>query len=128
MPDALLDAAGWIALGCGIGALLVLAYMGWRTRQDWRRVRLTQQAAVALVDVHADRVLASIDEANERVGRVADDGEQLAESLAQLRGDVSRLKWLLEQVPQERARLKRAIGDLLLPTDDTRRKGDDDAP
>ncbi len=126
MIDAVLESAGWIALGCAIGAALAMAWMGWRAWRDWQRLQLVRRAAVALIDVHARRVDDSIAEADAAVGALADGGEQLAESLGQLRDDVGQLRWLLAQVPHERARLTRTIGDLLLPTDDRPKRADDE--
>jgi hypothetical protein len=116
VPDSLVAAAVWIALGCALGALAVAAWAGWRAWQDWRRLRIVREAATALVDVHVARLEESVAVAGDRLGHVADHGEQLAESIAELRADVTHLRWLLDRIPAERARLRSAIGDLLLPT------------
>ncbi|MCW2920940.1 MAG: hypothetical protein JWL76_814 [Thermoleophilia bacterium] len=108
--------APFIALGCGVFAIAIIAAFGWQAWQRWKRVSATQDAAVALVDVHRARLDAAIDLANERVGANADGGEALAASLAELRADARHLQWMLERVPAERERLTRELLDLVLPT------------
>lgn len=123
MPEWLVDLAPWIAVACAIAALAGIAVMARRAWRQWRRLRVVQDAAGALIDVHAARV----DEAIARVGRhsgtLADRGEGFADLLAQLKADVEQLRWLLARIPEERERLTTAVGDLLLPTDRSDRDG-----
>lgn len=112
----MVQAAPFVALACGVIAIVVIAISGWQAWQRWRRVRLTQQAAVALLDVHQERLESAIDLANERIGVNADGGDELAESLAELRADARHLRWMLAQVPDASERLQRELFDLLLPT------------
>ena len=112
----LAQVAPFVALACGALAIAVIAITGWQAWRRWQRVSLTQQAAVALVDVHRERLEAAIDLANERIGVNADGGEALAESLAELRADAAHLRWMLGRVPEERERLQRELLDLVLPT------------
>lgn len=120
MPDLLADTAAWIALGCAVAALIIVAIAGWRSWRAWKRVRVVGRAASALVDVHMSRLDDALTLAGEQAGRLADDGERLADALADMKSEFARLRWLLEQIPDERGRLRRAIGDLLLPTSDER--------
>jgi hypothetical protein len=115
------QAAPWIALAALVLAIALVAATGWQVWQRWKRVRLTQEAAVALVDVHRDRLDAAIALANERTGVVADGGEELAASLAEMRADAAHLRWMLGRVPEERDRLRRELADLVLPTTGGRR-------
>lgn len=128
MPEPILDHAGWIALGSAVAAALVASVLAWRAWQQWRRVRVVQRAASALVGMHLDRLDDAIEIAGRRAGTMADGGEELAESLAELRADALHLKWLVSRVPDERDRLRRAIGDLVLPTDPRRRTEATDGP
>ncbi len=108
--------APYVALGCGVFALVVVGLLGWLAWRRWTRVSQTQGAAVALIDVHRARLEDAIDLANERVGVNADGGEALAQSLAELRADAAHLGWMLRRVPDERERLQRELLDLVLPT------------
>lgn len=122
MPELLVDAAPWIALCAGSLALVIVgwnAYLAWHL---WRRARVTQQAATALLDVHAQRIDSSLQVMDQHAGAFADDGERLSAALTELRADVGQLRWMLGRIPQERARFMREVSDLLLPTD-----SDDDA-
>jgi hypothetical protein len=111
-----LSAPAWLAVGCGVGAVLLVAYAGWRTWQAWRRLDLTRDAASALVEVHRARLDASIMSASDRVGTMADGGERLADALGELRADATHLTWMLKRVPDERARLRDALLELVLPS------------
>lgn len=112
-----LDIAPWLALAVGTIALAVAGIGGWRIWRTYRRVRQTRTAAVALIDVHRARLDAAIDLAGRGAGGLADGGEQLASSIADLRSDVDHLRWMLTRVPDARARLRREILDTVLPTD-----------
>ncbi len=112
----LASAAPWIVLATGIFAIVVVGLTGWQAWRRWKRVSATQEAAVALLDVHRERLEAAIDQANERVGVIADGGEELAESLSELRADALHLRWMLGRVPAERERLRRELVELVLPT------------
>lgn len=112
----LAQVAPFVALACGVLAIVVVALAAWHAWQRWQRVSATQEAAVALLDVHRERLEAAIDLANERVGVNADGGESLAESLAELRADVKHLGWMLGRMPAERERLQRELLHLVLPT------------
>ena len=114
-------AAPWIALACAVLAIALVAWFAWRTWQAWKRVHLTQQAAVALLDVHRDRLDEAIARANEQVGVIADDGEDLAEALSELRADAVHLQWMLRRIPESRDRLRRELLDLVLPTKERER-------
>ncbi len=116
--------APWAVVVSAALALAVSSATGWRTWRHWTRVSRTRQAAVALVDVHSDRLDAAIELANERVGTIADDGEQLAEALAELRADVDHLRWMAGRLPEARDDLQRELLDLVLPTQRGER-GDD---
>ena len=112
--------APWVAVGCALAAVVIVAWFAWRTWQAWRRVRLTQQAAVALLDVHRDRLDDAIARVNERVGVIAEGGEEFAASLAELRAGAEHLQWVLRQVPESRDELRRELLDLVLPTRERR--------
>lgn len=116
MPELLEQSAPWIALAAGVLAIAIIAIAGWRMWKHWTRVNLTQQASVALLDVHRDRLDATIAQINDRMGTLADDGEDLAESLAELRADARHLRWMLGRVPAEQDRLRRELLELVLPT------------
>lgn len=123
--------APWIALLAGLAAVAVATVTGVRAWRAWRRTRITRAAAVALLDVHRARLEACLDELGRRTGDVAVGGEELAECIARLRGEIRHLQWLLARIPQERERLSRELFDLLLPTGAhgrrTERAGSDDA-
>lgn len=116
MHDALVEYAAVLAVGVGIAALLVVAIPARGAWRSWRRARITQQAASALLDAHATRLDDTLRAFDERTGALADDGEQLAEALAELRADASRLRWMLGSVGEERDRLGRELYELVLPT------------
>ncbi len=118
------QAAPYVALGCGLFAIVVVAAAAWHAWRRWKIVSATQEAAAALIDVHRERLEAAIDLANERVGTNADGGEALAESLAELRADAKHLGWMLRRVPDERERLQRELLDLVLPTSASERRDD----
>ena len=113
--------APFVALASGATALVVVGLTGLRAWRRWKQVSRTQEAAVALLDVHRERLDAAIELANERVGGVADGGEELAESLAELRADAKHLGWVVGRIPEERERLQRELLDLVLPTSTGRR-------
>jgi hypothetical protein len=116
MPDALITAAPWIALATGVLAIALLVVAGLRTWRTWRRARVTQEAAAALMDVHMSTLDESIRQLDGHAGAFADDGERLAEALAELRADVAHLRWMLGRIPAERERLVRELYELVLPT------------
>jgi hypothetical protein len=118
MPDLLVDHAGTIALACALLSAVAAGIGAWFAWREWRRVSTTHAAAMALLDVHVARLETSIDEASAGADRFAQDGEQLADSLAELRANTSHLRWIIDRVPTERARLLRELGNLVLPTDD----------
>lgn len=123
MPEALLDVAPWTALVVAVIALVVVAWTGCAAWHRWRELRVVRRAAAALVDVHAERLDASVQQASQATGRLADGGDQLAEALAELRADVTHLRWLGSRVGDERERLLRELADALLPG---KRAGRDD--
>lgn len=112
----LAQVAPFVALACGVLAIVIIAITGRKAWLRWKRVSATQAAAVALIDVHGERLEAAIELANERIGVNADGTEALAESLAELRADAAHLRWMLARVPEERERLQRELLDLVLPT------------
>ncbi|MCW2924102.1 MAG: hypothetical protein JWM98_1506 [Thermoleophilia bacterium] len=114
---SLTEVAPWIAAAVGLVAAAAVGWWAWQAWCDYRRVQRTREAALALLDVHRDRLDAAMALAGERSGTIADDGEALAASIAELRGDVDGLRWLLERVPEARATLRREVLDTLLPTD-----------
>jgi Flp pilus assembly protein TadB len=116
MPDALVDASPWIAIVAGVLAAALVAWSGLRTWRSWRRTRVTQQAARALVDLHVSQLDAAIGKLDAHMGALADGGEELADALGELRADVAHLRWLLEQIPEGRERLARELYELVLPT------------
>ena len=122
----LVTAAPWIALTMGVVALVVICSMGWRAWRMYSRVHMTSSAAAQLLGVHRDRLDDTLVITNEGSGVLADDAELLAASVAALRSDIDQLGWLLEQIPIERARLRRELLDMLLPTG-AARTGDEDA-
>lgn len=105
-----------LALGVGVAALLVVAIPARGAWRSWRRARITQQAASALLDAHASRLDETLRAFDERTGALADDGEQLADALAELRADASHLRWVLGSVGEQRDRLGRELYELVLPT------------
>ena len=113
----LTELAPWIALAAGVVSTIASGVFAWRAWRVYTSVEQTRQAAVALVDVHRDRLEDAIVRAGDHAGALADGGEDLAEAIAGLRGDVDHLRWLLTRIPEERARLKRELLDLVLPTD-----------
>lgn len=117
MGEAVLDHAAWIALGCAVLAVGIVAHTARLAWRQWRRVTVVQRAASALVAVHAERVDEAIVLAGRHAGRLADRGEGFADLLAQLKADVEQLRWLLARIPDERDQLRHAIGDVLLPTE-----------
>lgn len=116
VPTFLVDAAPWVALGAVALALVVSGWQGWRAWQAWQRTNRTRQAATALLDVHQERLDEAVRRAEAQMGALSQGGEALAESLAGLRADVTQLRWLLGQVPEQRERLRRELIDTLLPT------------
>jgi hypothetical protein len=116
MPELLQEHALLIALLCAAAAITVTAAMGWLTWKRWQRLSLVRRAAQSLIDVHAARLDEAVALASEQVGTLADDGEQLAVSLEQLRADVDHARWLLDRIPTERDRFMHELGELLLPT------------
>lgn len=124
MPDSVAQLAPWVALACAVGAGAAAAWTGWAAWRRWRELQVVRRAARALVDVHAERLEASVQQASEATGQLAEGGDQLAEALAQLRGDVEHLRWLAARVGDERERLLRELADIVLPSG---RPGRDDA-
>lgn len=116
MPDVIEQAAPWLAAATGIAAATVIAWTGWHAWRRWRELRIVHHAAVALVDVHAERLEASVQEASRATGVLAEDGEQVAEALAELRADVAHLRWMASRVGDERELLVRELVDAVLPT------------
>jgi hypothetical protein len=125
MPDALEDHAVLAVLICAVAALLIAAIMGWRAWTQWQRLSLVRRAATSLIDVHSARLDEAVALASEHAGTIADDGEQLAESLAQLRSDVDHARWLLDRIPSERDRFMHELGELLLPARERERTTSD---
>lgn len=119
----LAQVAPFVALACGALAIAVIGITAWLAWHRWRRVRATHEAAVALLDVHGERLESAIVLANERIGVNADSGDALAQSLAELRADARHLRWMLGRVPEERERLQRELIELLLPTSASDRDG-----
>ena len=107
----------WIVLVIAVLAGGCSAYMAMSTKRDWDRLQLTQRAAVALLDVHRDRLDAAAARASALTGELADDGEELAAAIAELRADADHLGWMLSRIPDERERLRRELLDLVLPTE-----------
>lgn len=116
MPDVLVTAAPWVAVATLLVVINLLAVTSMRTWHTWRRARVTQQAATALIDVHMSKLDESLQQLDTHVGAFADDGEQLAEALAELRADVAHLRWMLGRIPAERGKLVRELYELVLPT------------
>jgi hypothetical protein len=116
MPDALVVAAPWIALAACVFAIALVAWFALRTWRAWRRTRVTQQAATALIDVHMSQLDTALERLDERMGNAADGGEQLADGLGELRADVAHLRWMLGRIPDARERLARELYELVLPT------------
>jgi hypothetical protein len=123
LPD--LSPAAWCAFGAGIAALVLVAYAGWRTWQAWTRLSFTREAASALVELHQARLDTSLMTASDHIGTMADGGEQLADALGELRADATHLAWMLKRVPEERARLREELLELVLPSRATGTSGDD---
>lgn len=128
MPEGLANASPWIALAIGVLAGVLVASFGLRAWRSWRRTRVTQQAATALIDLHMAQLDTALGRLDGHMGTLADGGEQLADALGELRADVAHLRWMLEQIPEGRERLARELYELVLPTGDsaTDRSHDDD--
>lgn len=124
MREALLNGAPWLAAACALVATIVVASTAWTAWQRWRELGVVRRAAAALVDVHAERLEASVQEASRATGKLAEGGEQLADSLAELRADAEHVRWLATRVGDERERLVRELVDAVLPS--SRRSGGDD--
>lgn len=116
MPDWLVEHADLVALGAAIIGFVAVAVPARRSWASWRRARVTQQAATALLDVHLGRLDETLRCLDERTGTLADDGEQLAESLAELRAGAAHLRWMVAEIPEQRDRLARELYELVLPT------------
>ncbi|MBC7460426.1 MAG: hypothetical protein H7287_03600, partial [Thermoleophilia bacterium] len=82
----------------------------------YRHLERTREPATALLDVHAERLMELTDTTRVHASTLGADGERVAASVAALQADVSHLRWLLDRIPEERARLRRMIIDILLPT------------
>lgn len=108
--------AAWIALGVGIGATLVVSVAAFGLVRQWRATRRTQLAASALLDVHRERIEASIDTVAAQAQRVGNHGAELADSVEELRGDVRHLTWLLGRIPEAKDTLRETLLDIVLPT------------
>lgn len=111
-----LDAAPWIALATFAGFVAATAWLGWRAWRSFTSVRDVNAVAMQLLDVHQQRLDATITEAGRRAGGLADEGEELANLISELRADVTQLRWLLDRIPEERARLRRELLETVLPT------------
>lgn len=111
---ALQGAAPWVALGAAVFAAVLVGTVGLRTWRHWRRTRVTQQAAVALLAVHQERLETTIERVSDAAARVADGGDELAEELAELRADAAHLRWMFGQIPQAREQLTRELAELVL--------------
>jgi len=108
--------AGWITLGALALALVLLVVFGIRA---WRAVasfNQTKRAAQALIDVHTERLEATIVTAGSSVSRVADHSTEVVTAITDLRANAGHLTWMLRRVPEERDRLQRELLEVLLPT------------
>ncbi|MCW2955307.1 MAG: hypothetical protein JWO69_176 [Thermoleophilia bacterium] len=114
----------WIAVLAGALAAGLVAWAGVGAWRAFQRVRLTHDAALALLDVHQAKLDATIAAVSDNTGKLADTGEELGEALAELRRDATHLKWVLGRIPEAQGDLRRELIDLLLPTG--ARKDDDD--
>lgn len=108
--------AGWIAIACLVVALAVVAAVAARTWAAWRRTSAARHAALALLDVHQERLDAAIGRAGDHAGTLAEGGEALAADLSELRTDVAHLRWLLGAVPAAREHLRDEVLRIVLPT------------
>ncbi len=110
------DTAWWIAIGSATVTTLVVATTSWMAWRAWRRTSRTQAAAGALLDAHRARIDEALAVTATRTGALAEDSEQLAVSLGQLKADAEHLKWMLGRIPEGRDRLRQEFLDLVLPT------------
>ena len=83
------------------------------------RSRKTAHAAEALAGTHLDALDSRVNRALANLDPISDHSADLAESLESLQQAVQGLRTLVTSVPRERARFKRRLLDVLLPTDDS---------
>lgn len=98
-----------LAGGCAVYALL-----------SWWQLRRSLDAAEALADVHMQSLngrIASVEAAAQLPARRAED---LQAQIASLQRSVAEASYLLGLIPRERARLRRRLADILLPTERAR--------
>lgn len=111
----LVDLAPWTALGAAIVAALIVVITGTSAWRQLRRTAATRAAASSLMDAHLSRLDAAVEHARAGSTRTDAGTQRLRASLAALQQDVALLRWLLQQIPEQRARLRRELLDLVLP-------------
>lgn len=119
------------AIVCGVAAAVGCGWLAVGTWRTWRRVDGTREAATVLVDLHRDRLDATLVTLSHTMAGTAERGAGLATGLGALRDDVITLRWLLGRIPWERARLRAEVIDLVLPIglvrDDAGTRADEDS-
>lgn len=106
----------WIAVSLGVVAVTVAAWTTFGALRAWRDVRLTMDAAGALLDAHQAKLDATIHATGTRAGELADHGEELTSALAELSADTRHMRDMLARIPDASDELRREVLDLLLPT------------
>jgi hypothetical protein len=120
------QAAPWLALGTGIAATLVLVVLLVGAVRRGMTVMRALDATSHLFDAHLTALDVHAEAMSATSTRAAGRSEQLAEAVGRLGTSVRALMFLLRSIPDERERLRRAVLDALLPTEDDRREHDSD--
>lgn len=110
--------AGTIALTCAIVSATLIIAMAIQAVRAGMRTWRTARAGQALLDVHLAALEERAETAIAKTLPVAERSDDLSDAASQLSDSVRDLRCLLTSVPRERARTRRRILDVLLPTED----------
>jgi hypothetical protein len=105
-----------VVIGAVAVALLLVLVAGWRTWRAWQHLWLTVDAAESLVGVHLDALDERTRAATDAVARLASGSERAAEAWVGAIAGVRELGVLRSAIADDRARLRRELLDLVLPT------------
>ena len=107
-----------IALAVGIVALIAVAVAGCYATRVGLRVWKTARVAEALATTHLDAFDARVTNAIDSLEPINAHTAELTDSLQSLREAVAGMQVLVTSIPNERARFRRRVLDVLFPTDD----------